>query len=370
MFTATQSIYATQEVTLKVVSPQLENTSGNTCVLSYTRNANWEVNLYRSFKLLTIDIIHRTYYWDNFRYVSKLSMSIFNSQEADYVYHGPVDDSALCDDNHIKCTVPVEEVTKDDMLDFEIVLYLVYGSPRELRTSTCRQIDEPEKSTSSHSDILPLLLKDANSVDVCFTFNSDNTHSNITVWAHRVVLTRHKVFADLIQNQETIQSLLAVTQTTKAESDIDTSSKFESDSESSYTISVDDTSTTVNTDTRILVIQVDKLSLEAFCTALYYIYTGEIRLSFDSTRFAISFSQSKANITRDYELRTLTKKPSTLKFKDVTWGQLLEAADLYKILDLQDECLRQVISGMNQSNVVETLFYKTPSGTEVRQAGM
>lgn len=228
-------------------------------------------------------------------------------------------------------------------------------------------------------DIIPLLLKDANSVNVCFNFTSDKTYSNVGLWAHRVILARHKAFAKLLKRQDELQSLVA--STAMAENEYDKATKVESDAESNCTVSADGNPTSSSIaaagETRSLVLKVEKFSLATFCALLHYIYTDEVHLAIDADRFAISSGEGSlvwrdptTGKTRDSVRWHPTDRASPWKLKDVTWNELLEAADHYRISDLRTKCLGEVISGMNQSNVVGTLFNKSVNGVEVRQAAM
>jgi hypothetical protein len=65
-----------------------------------------------------------------------------------------------------------------------------------------------------------------------------------------------------------------------------------------------------------------------------------------------------------------TFQSSPRKLRDMSCNELFEAADHFGISDVQDSCVGKVSSGMNQSNVIGTLFNKAVSGSEVRQAAM
>ncbi|KAG0272983.1 hypothetical protein BGZ96_005075 [Linnemannia gamsii] len=158
--------------------------------------------------------------------------------------------------------------------------------------------------------------------------------------------------------------------------------KVEHDAESTCTISADSDSAPSPTagttgETRVLVVKVDKFSLATFCALLYYIYTDEVYLTIDTSRFAISSGEGSlvwhdatSGKVRDSIRWHPTDRISPWKLKDVAWDELLVAADHYGIPDLRTICLTKMISAMNQSNVVGMLFSKSVSGTEVRQAAM
>ncbi|KAK3817010.1 MAG: hypothetical protein J3R72DRAFT_427383 [Linnemannia gamsii] len=58
----------------------------------------------------------------------------------------------------------------------------------------------PSTPSIKNQDILPRLLKDPHSVDVCFLFPNDKKYPNHGLWAHRLVLERNKVFAKMLKD--------------------------------------------------------------------------------------------------------------------------------------------------------------------------
>ncbi|KAF9084971.1 hypothetical protein BGX23_010076 [Mortierella sp. AD031] len=262
-------------------------------------------------------------------------------------------------------TFEAAEVTKDGKYDFDIVLC----TDQDL----ARNPVIPESLPLKNADIIPLLLRDANSVDTCFMFTSDTAYSNVGLWAHRVVLSRHKVFAKLIQQQEELQALSANVGSDKDKDKKDT--KVESDAASNCTVTAE-SGYSAPAESRSLVIKVDKFSLATFCALLYYIYTNEVHLSIDTERFAVTNGEGtllwrdSTGHTRETVRWHPTNPNSPWKLKDVTWDELLEASDHYGISDLRTNCLTKVISGMNHSNVIGMLFSKSVSGSEVNEAAM
>ncbi|KAK3836707.1 MAG: hypothetical protein J3R72DRAFT_493685 [Linnemannia gamsii] len=365
------SVSCTKEITLRVVSP-LFGDNGNQKITSPScpYKSSWEVNLSRSGKTLAVVVTHNP--GSNLKdYTFYCSMLIFRHGEYDTTYCTPLSSIMFVNGGTHTGTIEAEKVIKDNKYDFEIVFCT--------GTDVSRKLKLPPPSPKN-MDIIPLLLKDANSVDACFTFTSDKVHSNVGLWAHRVVLMRHKVFAKLFQEQDELQSLVR-----PANEKDDKTTKVESDAESTCTVTAEGTPTpspttftaTTKSETLSLITKVDKFSLATFCALLYYIYTDEVHLTIDTERFAISSGEGSL-VWRD----TLTGKirdsirwhpidpTSPYKLKDVTWDELLEAADHYGISDLRSNCLTKVISGMNQSNAVGTLFSKAVKGTEVRVAAM
>ncbi|KAF9148816.1 hypothetical protein BG015_009440 [Linnemannia schmuckeri] len=65
-------------------------------------------------------------------------------------------------------------------------------------TTMARTPYNPPPPPIKNHDILPLFLKDPHSVDVCFLFPNDKVYPNYGLWAHRLVLSRNKVFTGII----------------------------------------------------------------------------------------------------------------------------------------------------------------------------
>ncbi|KAF9540602.1 hypothetical protein EC957_003944 [Mortierella hygrophila] len=368
MASVAESLNEVKETTLRVVLPLLSDNNAKTITSTpCAYNSYWSLTLTRSGKMLTIGVLWNSGSHCDYTYYN--SMLVFARGEYDRGEKVSSGSIMFMNGGTHKGTFEAEKVIRGSKYDFEIVFCTGDGLFREPTPPT------PPKNM----DIIPLLLKDANSVDVCFTFTSDKVYSNVGLWAHRVVLARHKVFAKLLQQRDELQSLVA--STAKAKNENDKAAKLDSDTESTCTVSADGSPTPSPIagagDTRSLVINVDKFSLAAFCALLYYIYTDEVHLAIDTDRFAISSSEGSlvwrdptTGKTRDSVRWHPTDCNSPWKLKDVTWNELLEAADYYGITDLRANCVEKVISGMNQSNVVGTLFSKSANGVEVRQAAM
>lgn len=252
--------------------------------------------------------------------------------------------------------INIDKVADDGMYRFDIV----FSTAKDIaRTVT----SPPPKSR----EILPLLLKDPNTVDVCFTFSSDKAHPHIGLWAHRVVLSRFKIFAQLFETEDSHQRLMAKVDSDKDKNKPTTTVKAESDTESSRTITNDPSSPAPSIDSRAIMIKVDKFSLAAFCALLYYIYMDEIDLSVDTNRFVISISEAGSLVWRDAEDNIRDHHPipvhwppldqnSSWKLKDVTWDELLEVADFYDVSELRSHCLTGTLSGLNEQNAVRLVF--------------
>ncbi|KAF9132067.1 hypothetical protein BGW39_000862 [Mortierella sp. 14UC] len=355
------SVDCVKEITLKVASPLFgENSSQQIVSTKCAYNSTWTINLTRAGETLTIDVAYNR--GSHLDYTIYNSMLILPHEEVGTSYCVLTGTIQFIAAGSHKGVIEAEKVIKDGNYRFDIVFC---GSEGLLR--------KPALVTTKNMDIVPLLLKDARSADVCFTFTSDKAYSNIGLWAHRVVLTRHKVFAKLFQHQDELQALV-----TANDKDDKAAAMVESDVESTCTVSAEGNTTPSPTnENRSLVIKVDKFSLATFCALMYYIYTDEVHLTIDTDRFAISSGEgslvwrdSTTGKTRDSVRWHPTDPASPWKLKDVTWDELLEAADHYGISDLRADCLAKVISGMNHSNVVGTLFSKAVNGSEVRMAAM
>ncbi|KAG0280793.1 hypothetical protein BGZ96_001422 [Linnemannia gamsii] len=360
------------------MSPQIDRNSSTPTIKTQNLAGNsfWTIILTRShddkltlhLKWCRVSHADQTYY---------NSMHVFPHSSPNAVFHYSFASNCVNPVNgtEINCgSFPAEKVTNGNKYEFDIVLCTVADIPRVPIL--------PTPPVPKNHDIIPLLLKDVNSVDVCFNFTCDKAYSNVGLWAHRVVLTRYKFFSKLLQLHDELQQSLAVS--ANIENDPKKSSKAESDAESTCTESVDGSpisSPTTGTETvgdlRSLVVKVDKFSLATFCALLYYIYTNEVHLTIDTDRFVVSSGEGSL-VWRDAATGKMRDsmswhpmdRSSPWRLKDVTWEELLEAADHYGISDLRTNCLGKVISGMNQSNVVGTLFSKAASGPEVRQAAM
>ncbi|KAF9150841.1 hypothetical protein BG015_007335 [Linnemannia schmuckeri] len=360
-----ESLNEVKEITLRVVLPlfgdnNTKTINSPTCGYS----SFWKLTLTRSGKMLTIDVLWSRGSHQDYTYYN--SMLVFPRGEYDRGERVSKTSTMFMNGGAQKGTFEAEKVIRDGKYDFEIV----FCSGDDL----FRKPAPPNPLVSKILDIIPLLLKDANSVDVCFTFTCDKVYSNVGLWAHSIVLARHKAFAKLLQHQDELKSIVANDNDSKTV-------KVESDTESTCTVAVDggpSPSSSIAMDgARSLIVKVDKFSLATFCALLYYIYTGKVHLAIDTDCFAISSGEGSL-VWRDPTTGKMresvrwhpTDQSSPWKLKDVTWNELLEAADHYGISDLRADCLGKVVNGMNQSNVVGTLFSKSVSRTEVRQVAM
>ncbi|KAF9084967.1 hypothetical protein BGX23_010072 [Mortierella sp. AD031] len=262
--------------------------------------------------------------------------------------------------NAYSCTAraqfPAKKVFCDGRYNFDIVFStnpelsrafaIIPPAPAPVPTP----VPDPEPASSPASKLKGLgtmLLKDPTSVDVCFTFSSDKTYSDIGLWAHRCILSQHESFAKLIREAAMVHSLGNIVLAEK-ESNADA----DSDTESISNISIDSMLTTaaaataegvsVGVASKELVIKVDKVSLATFCVMIYYIYTGEINRSVDPIRFVLSNTNKATLVWRDSTGKiedSVGWRPldqgSPWRLKEVTWKELKDAAAHYGLKDLQ-----------------------------------
>ncbi|KAG0207730.1 hypothetical protein BGX33_006671 [Mortierella sp. NVP41] len=253
---------------------------------------------------------------------------------------------------------PAVKVTSGDKYDFDVVFSTeaqlsrvfatIASAPVPAPASVLETVSAPTLA-SKEKGLATLFLKDPSSVDVCFTFSSHKTLSDIGLWAHRCVLSQHESFAKLIQEAKLVQSLGTMILVDK-ESDTDTDS--DSDTESFSNISADGMSTatattiaggaSVGAASKELIIKVDKVSLATFCTMIYYIYTGEIDRSVDAAHFVFSNTNKATLVWRNSAGKIEDSvgwqpldQDSPWRLKEVTWKELRDVAVLYDLKDLR-----------------------------------
>ncbi|KAK3817009.1 MAG: hypothetical protein J3R72DRAFT_460858, partial [Linnemannia gamsii] len=118
------------------------------------------------------------------------SMTLIPKKNPSQFVTFPIAENALLDGKPIKGSIELNKVSTDNhAFEFDIVL--------STATSVARI---PQAPPSKNHDILPQFLKDPYSVDICFVFPNDLKAADVGVWAHRVVLSRSKVFAKMIDN--------------------------------------------------------------------------------------------------------------------------------------------------------------------------
>ncbi|KAF9085612.1 hypothetical protein BGX23_009514 [Mortierella sp. AD031] len=335
-----------QELTLAILSPRLKAPYTNSSIKigssSGVGQSEWTVTLTRMYEFS----MKLSLYWrrteqqvfTEFRSLHIVPRSNFFRP----IHRCDLDWIAGVHDHVAYCTFDEAHVLEGENYVFDVVL----STDQDLaRTFAIPQPMPVLESRLKPKNLLSQMLKDANSVDVCFTFTSDKTCSHIGLWAHRCILLQYEAFVPLIQEAKTIQSLVSMALTEKeadgtAGSDRDP--VISMSAESVATATTQAAGSLVDSALKALVINVDNVSLATFCVMLQYIYTGEINRSADPTRFVLSDTNKVELVWRDptgevedsVGWRPLDED-SPWRLKDVTWEDLCNAAVQYDLEDLQ-----------------------------------
>ncbi|KAG0347796.1 hypothetical protein BG005_011897 [Podila minutissima] len=163
------------------------------------------------------------------------------------------------------------------------------------------------------TNIMSALLCDIYSVDTQIVFGSTRAQKEISLWAHRTILSKFPAFDALIKqasiaNRDTILGPLTLT--------------------------------------------VTKVSLPVFATLLRFLYVGEVqRLNFPE-HFAICRSnwwgeRNSTSGSKDRHLWQPLDLNTPLSVEPVTWEELLDAATIYKLDALRAHCRAAIKSEFN-----------------------
>ncbi|KAF9096753.1 hypothetical protein BGX29_008442 [Mortierella sp. GBA35] len=222
------------------------------------------------------------------------------------------------------CTIETTALIRDDAYVFDIVLTQHETVERILSSRILKYIDLP-----------PLLLKDINSN-----------------------------FEKLIQDEEAHQHLIYNARLFKK--DIDVKSNVGSDanlSDDDSDFTTTGPSFTSDASAGPLVFNIKEFSFPTMCALLYYIYTDEINLSIDPTRFAVTAPKENPSIGRHLDRTCLNSADwcslddrSPWMVMDVSCDQLMGAAGYFEIWHLHGTCRGKIIEGINDSTAVKTLF--------------
>lgn len=162
-------------------------------------------------------------------------------------------------------------------------------------------------------NIISALLCDIYSVDTQIVFGSTRAKNEISLWAHRTILSKFPAFDALIKqasiaNRDTILGPLKLT--------------------------------------------VTKVSLPVFATLLRFLYVGEVqRLNFPE-HFAVCRSnwwgeRNSSSGSKDRHLWQPLDLTTPLSVEPVTWEELLDAATIYKLDSLRAHCRAAIKSEFN-----------------------
>ncbi|KAF9120395.1 hypothetical protein BGW39_011457 [Mortierella sp. 14UC] len=271
-----------------------------------------------------------------------------------------------------ECEFDASLVTQGDAYSFDIVIMQL-----EVTDS------QPTQSSLTNQDVFPLLLKDIGSVDICFECRQSGGITQVGLWAHRVILCRHKAFARLIQDEEVRHHLIH--QEANMSKDKDTTAvqpeptsksslpEYDSIYNNPATTACSPSSSTPCVES--LVVKVDKFSHATMCALLDYIYTNEIRRSIDPTRFAISKCRAPTSSHHPSKAHPSVHWHSLSDYSSWTvrtasWYELLDAAKHFNILDLCAYCQYKIIKEIDDHTVVPILFSNSGRDYAVRKAAM
>ncbi|KAI8596143.1 hypothetical protein EDD21DRAFT_422980 [Dissophora ornata] len=170
---------------------------------------------------------------------------------------------------------------------FDILL----GDYKQLIKDNLTKDNQSRKGCDSRTEeTMKALLKDVHSVDLCFAFEYDKAYPGLEMWAHRVILSRYKKIANMIQKTTEVMSE-EINNVKSSTTFLEVGAPHVADS---------------------LVIPVANFSFATLCTILRYIYTD---------------------------------------FNTVTWEELLMAADFYGVTDLRNCCEGEVILAIDLFNI-------------------
>jgi hypothetical protein len=222
----------------------------------------------------------------------------------------------------------IRKVTVNGAIDFDIVFSHFSEIARKM---VVRPAPPLRVAATANNDMATMFLKDPKSVDICFLFSADKgLHLTGALWAHRNVLSQHRSFATLFREKDTF---------VRRERDniFDTIEKELRVAGKPVVLGP--------IESPKLFISVDNVSIETFCALLYYIYTGSVKLSIDSTDFVINTWKDSRFLFRDDLSKfceTLRRhyhaQQAHLNHEDVTWSELLDAAVHYGITHLIELC--------------------------------
>ncbi|KAF8927151.1 hypothetical protein BGZ58_010592 [Dissophora ornata] len=280
-----------------------------------------------------------------------------------------VTDNSLQTANSVKATIDIDKVLDDDEYCFDIII--------STSMNLSRKAVEPPKPR--HQDTMSDLLKDINSVDTCFVFDTEKTTSNVGLWAHSVILSKYERFSQMILEAASPASSSKDGSSAVADALDDTHLSTADDTFSKSSFSTTSPSTTVASQgPAIQTVLIEKFSLATFCVLLRYIYTGDVSLSVDTSQHAISMTESSLvlqAITRGGKKQESIRwnpldSTSPWRFKDTAWEELLEAADYFGVSDLRAQCEEAVVKALDESKAVAMLFNTGPCFDKTKESAM
>ncbi|KAF8927150.1 hypothetical protein EDD21DRAFT_376070 [Dissophora ornata] len=360
----TPTVTKNQDVTLTITSPSL-TLNGTTSVktpASPSNQSHWTISLTRNVDTLIVGVL-----W--YRHPSYSCSPEPNMYGAMHLvpHNNPtqftttiVSASSLLGQSTVLGTIDVNKVLYNNTYCFDIVM------------STSAILSRmPVETNNKRGDLMLILLKDIHSVDTCFVFESDKSYANVGLWAHRTVLSTYKPFANLIKqtsSESVLSSSSSSSEGTKksesslADAPVDPQIKIDDDQSVPTASGCRNGVSNLSNNSSVLTISIEKFSLATFCVLLRYIYTGEIDLSADIGLHAVSVAETSlvvqgiAGKKQELVHWNPLDLTSPWKFKDVTWEELLLAADFFGVADLRARCEEAMVGTMSASKAVKILF--------------
>ncbi|KAI1313811.1 hypothetical protein EDD11_002518 [Mortierella claussenii] len=181
-----------------------------------------------------------------------------------------------------------------------------------------------------YKGMLASLLKDRTTVNVEFSFDTHRCGQRVRVGAHRVILERYRGFYELFQMPP-----------------------YKDNS----TRNNDDDNTVIN-ELATAVVPLEGVSPMAFCVLLKFVYTGDLDLSFDANQFVVRSMDQPCSppIASAMSNATLFYAQWNTKVS-VIWGELLMAADRFKVVDMRQRCLNNLLALLDKGNAMEIFFH-------------
>ncbi|KAF9141682.1 hypothetical protein BG015_001206 [Linnemannia schmuckeri] len=332
--------------------PLSASSPGNTITIKNLRpkqNCSWSIVLTRKSETLRIELSWSSGYDRYFR--THIHPPLFLSMNFIHHKHGIIiaalDQNRSSNSQTYWMTIPIDKAMRGKVYDFEIVLTTQPALTRtyKMPLSVDPAVNETDESaaikTGPSLSIMKTLIADRHSVDVQFIFTTDKPCSHVGFWAHRSILSRYKAMDNLIKTS--LQEQAA------REGDVGP-----------------------------LTIRMEKFTLATFACLIYYLYTGTIKRTINTTQFTLS-QQDEAVVvikgeatgrTMDRMIWNPLDADSSWKLKDVTWTDLLFISEHFGVKDLRDECLHEVVESIKDSNVVELLFEVGCFFEKVKDAGL
>ncbi|KAG0330363.1 hypothetical protein BGZ99_004733 [Dissophora globulifera] len=395
------SIVRTDDITLRIIHPEL-NYFDKITLQDDSRpglNVCWWVKIIRRIDKLSIQV-HWSWYslsCQNCKTENHDNASLFHGSaytEMRLLSHTkrsaidtvhPMNDM-LSANTFFYFDVEIDKVLLDGQYCFDIVI----SSSRE-RAQNLIKLQQPEAVLKVNSsplsktereisikrlEIMNVLLRDLDSVNFCFVFSSNTTTPMMALYAHGSILSRYKTMEQMFLQADELPGRYIRTSEwmSTQEQSQDTSSSF-SFTSSATTVRPDEEEESHNSENDDiagicpLAIIVDQFSLATLCVMLRFIYTGKIDLIADTRLHAITSGVLKSTKVLPRTLG-LPYIPSLHLWtsKEVTWEELLLAADFFGILDLRPHCLQAVIDTIDKMNAIEILFRLGGQFDDIKEA--